>query len=153
MKTSQFKIATILFALTPFFVFAQVTKSKEVKKHYSVSATGNLAIDGKYGNVHVETWDKNEVDLVVSIEVTKRSDSKAQQYLDKITIDIDDASANNLSFKTIISGNLDNSGSDKIKIEYRVKVPKTLNMNLENSYGNLYLIELRRKRIAPRIDL
>jgi len=139
MKTSQFKIATILFALTPFLVFAQVTKSKEVKKHYNVSATGNLAIDGKYGNVHVETWDKNEVDLVVSIEVTKRSDSKAQQYLDKITIDIDDASTNNLSFKTMISGNLDNSGNDRLKIEYRVKVPKTLNMDLENSYGNLYL--------------
>jgi len=139
MKTSQFKIATILFALTPFLVFAQVTKSKEVKKHYNVSATGNMSIDGKYGNVHVETWDKNEVDLIVSIEVTKRSESKAQQYLDKITIDIDDASANNLSFKTMISGSLDNDEDDRIKIEYRIKVPKTLNMDLENSYGNLYL--------------
>ena len=139
MKTFQFKITTILLILTPFLVFGQSTKTKEVKKHYTVSATGNLSIDSKYGNVHVETWSKNEVDLVVSIEVTKRSEAKAQQYLDKITIDIDDASANNLSFKTMISGNLDNSGDDKIKIEYRVKVPASLNMNLKNSYGNLFL--------------
>ena len=139
MKTFQFKITTILFILTPFLVFGQTTKTKEVKKHYNVSADGNLAIDSKYGNVHIETWSKNEVDLTVSIEVTKRSEAKAQQYLDKISIDIDDASANNLAFKTMISGNLDNSGNDRIKIEYRVKVPATLNLKLKNSYGNLFL--------------
>jgi hypothetical protein len=139
MKRSQFKIITLLFVLTPFLVFGQEMKSKDVKKHYNVSADGNLSIDSRYGNVHVETWDKNEVDLVVSIEVTKRTEAKAQQYLDKISIDIDDASANNLSFKTMISGNLDNNGSDNIKIEYRVKVPATLNLNLKNNYGNLFL--------------
>jgi hypothetical protein len=139
MKTSQFKIAIILLMLTPLFVVGQTTRTKEVKKHYNVSADGNLAVDGKYGNVHIETWDKNEVDLTVTIEVTKRNEAKAQQYLDKITIDIDDASANNLAFKTMISGNLDNNGNDRIKIDYKIKVPKTLNMKLKNSYGNLYL--------------
>lgn len=139
MKTFQFKITTILFILTPFLIFGQTTKSKEVKKHYNVSADGNLAIDSKYGNVHIETWLKNEVDLTITIEVTKRNEAKAQQYLDKISIDIDDASANNLSFKTMISGNIDNSGDDRIKIEYRVKVPASLNLKLKNSYGNLFL--------------
>jgi hypothetical protein len=139
MKAFQFKIATILLVLTPFFVVGQTTKTKEIKKHYNVSADGNLAVDGKYGNIHIETWDKNEVDFTVTIEVTKRNEDKAQQYLDKITIDIDDASVNNLAFKTMISGNLDNNGNDRIKINYKIKVPKTLNMKLKNSYGNLYL--------------
>jgi len=136
---SPFNIATILFLLTPFMVFGQQMKSKDVKKHYTVSANGSLSIDSKYGNVHVETWAKNEVDITVIIEVTKRTATKAQQYLDKISIDIDDASVNNLAFKTMISGNLDNNGNDKIKIEYRVKVPATLNLKLKNNYGNLFL--------------
>lgn len=140
MKTSQFKVAIILFVLTPFFVLGQVTKTKEVKRHYTVSGNGDLSIDSRYGDVHIETWSKNEVDISIQIEVTKRNESKAQQYLDKISIHIDDESASNsLGFKTMINGNLDNSGNDRLKIEYRVKAPASLSMNLKNSYGNLYL--------------
>jgi hypothetical protein len=139
MKISLFKLAAVLLFLMPFFVVAQVTKTKEVKKHYNVSGNGHLSIDSKYGNIHIETWDKSEVDLTVKIEVTKRSESKAQQYLDKISIDIDDGSSNNLAFKTMIDGSLNNDNGDRIKIEYKVMVPESLNMNLKNSYGNLYL--------------
>jgi hypothetical protein len=139
MKTSQFKITTILLILTPFFVFGQVTKTKEVKRHYTVSGNGDLSIDSRYGNVHVETWSKNEVDISIEIEVRKRSESKAQQYLDKISINIDDGSPNNLAFKTMINGNIDNRGDDQLKIEYKIKAPASLNMRLKNSYGNLYL--------------
>ena len=139
MKTYQFKIGLLLLVLTPFFTFGQYTKTKEVKKNYNVSGNGNLTIDGKYGDVHVETWDRKEVDLVVKISVTKRSESKAQEYLDKISININDGSAENLSFKTELDGNFNNKSGEKMEIEYRVKVPVTLNMWLENSYGNLYL--------------
>ena len=137
---SRSKIAILFFVLTPLFVLAQETKTKEIKKNYTVSASSDLSIDGKYGDIHVETWSKNEIDVQIKIEVTNRSASKAQQYLDNITIDIDDASANHLSFKTIIDGNINNNHNDeKLNIEYRLKVPKSLNMELKNSYGNLYL--------------
>jgi len=141
MKTYQFKLAILIFLLTPFLVSGQVTKTKDIKKQYSVSANGKLSIDGKYGDVHIETWSKNTVDVEIKIEVTKRSEAKAQQYLDKISIDIDDASSNNLSFKTRIDGSLDNSRNERIKINYMVKVPESLTMNLKNNYGNLYLQE------------
>ena len=90
MKMSQFRIALLIFVLTPLFVFGQETKTKEIKKHYTVSPTADLSIDGRYGDIHIETWAKNEVDVQIKIEVTNRSSSKAQQYLDNITIDIDD---------------------------------------------------------------
>lgn len=140
MKTSQFKFLLLVLFLTPILVIGQETKSKEVRKNYNVSANGNLSVDGKYGDIHVETWDKNEVDVYVKIEVTNRSESKAQTYLDRIKISIDDSSPNDLSFKTIIDGNINNNHSDeKMDIEYRIKVPKSLNMKLKNSYGHLYL--------------
>ncbi len=139
MKMYQFKITTILLVLSPIFVVGQATKTKEISKNYNVSGSGNMSVDGKYGDIQIETWDKDEVNVEIKIEVTKRSESKAQHYLDKITIDIDDASSNNLAFKTRINGSLDNSNSDKIKIDYRIKVPESLNLKLRNSYGNLYL--------------
>ena len=145
MKMSQFKIATLMLVLSPCIVFGQVTKSKEIKKHYNVSGDGNLTIGSKYGDVHVETWDKNEVDIDITIEMTKRSEAKALQYLDKIEIVIDDASVDDLSFTTTINGSLDNSRNDRMKIVYQVKVPVSLNMNLANKYGNLYLADSRGK--------
>lgn len=141
MKTYQYKLITLILLLTPFFVSGQVTKIKEIKKQYNVSANGKLSVDGKYGDVHIETWSKNTVVVEIKIEVTKRSEAKALEYLDKITIDIDDASSNNLSFKTRIDGSLNNSRNEKVKINYLIKVPESLNMNLKNNYGNLYLQE------------
>ena len=67
----QFRIIVIVLILFPAIVLAQETRSKEVKKHYNVSADGKLAVDGKYGDVHVETWNKNEVDVIIKVEVTK----------------------------------------------------------------------------------
>ena len=105
-----------------------------------VSGKGSLSVDSKYGDVHVDTWDKNEVDVYVKVEITNSSASKAESYLEKIKINIDDSSPESLAFKTVIDGNINNNRSgDRMDIEYRIKVPKSLNLNLKNSYGNTYL--------------
>lgn len=144
MKISQFKLCFIVFVLTPALVFAQETRSKEVAKHYTVPEGANLSIEGKYGNIHMESWDKNEVDLLVNIKVTNRSASRAQDYLDKISIAIDDASKSNLSFRTIIDGRINNDHrDDRMEIEYKVKVPRGINLDIDNNYGNLYIQDIR----------
>ena len=141
----QFKFALLAILILPVLSYAQETKSKEIKKQYTVSSNASLAVDGKYGDVHVETWDQNKVDVQIKIEITNRSASKAQSYLDKITIAIDDSNADNLSFKTNIDGNINNNGDERMEISYRFKVPKTINLDLKNSYGNLYLQDINGK--------
>ncbi len=127
--------------LLPMLSLAQVTKTKEIKKSYPVSNGNYLTIDSRFGDVHIETWLQDEVAVTISIEVTKRNEAKAGQYLDNITIDVDDSSPNDLSLKTLIAGDMNNGKNDRVHIEYRLKVPKYTHVKVTNRYGNLFLAD------------
>ena len=136
---SIYKHSLILLILTPVIAFGQVDKSKEIDKAYDVSSQGSLSIENKYGDVHIDTWERNRVEVNIVVKATKGSASKAQDYLDKVDIEISDNNKNDLSFKTIISGNINNGRGESLEINYNVKAPASFAMALKNSYGSLYL--------------
>ena len=142
---SQFSTVSLFLVLVPFLSFAQITKRKEIRKNYQVAAGNYLAIDSRFGDIHIETWLKDEVDITVNIEITKGNEAKARQYLNDITIAIDDTSADDLSLKTMFNGDINNGRNDRMKIEYRIKVPKYTNLQLKNRYGNLFLADSQGK--------
>jgi len=138
MNTSIVKFCFILLVFIPLSGIAQVEKEKKIERTFNIPGSGSMSIINRYGDVHIETWDKNIVDLKVTIGVTKRSESIAREFLDRINVDIDQT-GNNLRFETTFDGSIRNSGKDKMKINYNVHVPANLSMDLVNSYGNLYL--------------
>lgn len=129
----------ILMALMPSIIQAQNELSKKIEKAYSVSGNGSFTISGKYGDIHIDTWEENKVEVKVIIEVTKRSEKLAQEMLDKISVGIDDGNKEALSFRTNIDGSINNKSGERLKIEYWVKAPKSLAYNIKNSYGNFYI--------------
>ena len=136
---SIYKSSFFLLVFMPFLASAQVDKSKEINKTYVVSAQGSLTLENKYGDVHIDTWDQNRVEVKVVVKARKNSESKAQEYLDKVEIEISDNNKNDLRFKTIINGNINNRNNERLEIDYNVKAPIGFSMDLKNSYGDLYL--------------
>ena len=144
MKGLEFKSFFICFTLVavPLVgLMAQVEKSKYVNRTFDVTPSTQLSISNKFGDVHINSWDKNVIDLKVTITVEKRSESKAQEYLDRVDIDISE-SPGHVEIETEISGSINNSGGDKLTIDYEVSMPKTNDLNLKHSYGSLYLADL-----------
>jgi len=145
MKGLKFKIAfKILFilSLVPLTaLMAQVEKSKKINRTFQVGANSLLSISNKYGDVHINTWDKNEVELTVTITAKKRSERAAQDYLDKVEIDITESS-NHIEIETEISGNINNGNGEKLTIDYMVNMPKSNDLELKHSYGSLFLDDL-----------
>ena len=139
MMKSIYKYSFFLLAFLPFVAIGQVDKSKEINKSYDVSAQGKLRIENKYGDVHIETWSQNRVEVNIIVKVQKSSESKAQEYLDKVEIDIDDNNKNDLSFVTMINGSINNRNGERLEIDYNVKAPVSFSQSLKNSYGSLYL--------------
>ncbi|MCB0495897.1 MAG: hypothetical protein KDC79_07160 [Cyclobacteriaceae bacterium] len=131
----------IILLVLPFGVMAQYTETKTVERNYSVSGKGSLAITGKYGDIHIDTWDNKTVELKVKIEAKKRTASQAKEMVENVEIVINDSNKEALSFRTNINGSINNRSGEQLKIEYWVKAPKTLAYDLKNSYGNLYLDE------------
>jgi hypothetical protein len=144
MKVLQSRTLIICFALIigPFATLvAQVEKSKTVEKTFNVTPSTLLSISNKYGEVHIETWDKNVIELKVTITAEKRSESQAQDYLDKVDIDISESSSH-IEVETEISGSINNRNGEKLSIDYEVSMPKANDLDLKHAYGSLYLADL-----------
>ncbi|MBK7557733.1 MAG: hypothetical protein IPI54_05295 [Chitinophagaceae bacterium] len=61
-------------------------KSKSVNRTYNVSASDRLNISNSFGKVEVNTWNKNEIKVDVSIEVSANTDALAQKMIDRISV-------------------------------------------------------------------
>ncbi len=134
-------VIIVLVLATSSVLLAQNEVSKKIEKSYTVSGNGSFSINGKYGDIHIDTWDAKKVEVKVVIEVKKRTEKLAQQMLDKISISIDDSNIESLSFRTNIDGSINNKSGDRLKIEYWIKAPKSLAYSIKNSYGNFYIAD------------
>lgn len=116
-----------------------VEKRKTIERSFKVNKDVRLEVDNRYGMVHVNTWNKNQVDLKVEIIVKRRKEGLAKELLDRIEIDIDQEGKSMLSFETQIEGNVNTSGSESMEINYHLHIPKTADLELENRYGDIFL--------------
>ncbi len=135
--TRFFIVVIALVVANP--IYAQYETSKKITRSYSVSGNGSLEVIGKYGDVHIDTWDAKTVELKVIIEVKKRSEKQAKEMLNKVSIVIEDGNKESLSFKTRIDGAINNRSGERLKIEYWIKAPKSLAYKIKNTYGNFYI--------------
>lgn len=144
MKNITYK--PIFFFLSLFWVgticWAQSGEneiSKTLTERYDVSANDELEITNKYGEVHVNTWDKSEITIDITIRAWGRSEQDAKKLLERIEIE-KNRFDNKIYFKTeVSSGNINISRRSGFEINYKVNMPKGNPLNLENKYGSVYL--------------
>ncbi len=123
-------------------------KTKTIKKEYEVNADASLLIKNKYGNVDVISWDQNRVEIEVTITVSGNSESKVIDRLSKITVNFEN-SRSEVSAKTSIEnsskGWYNSNNKMNYQIDYKVKVPVTNSVDLNNDYGTITLNEIKGK--------
>lgn len=139
MKRLFYKISGIIFLviLTSLTQLFAEEATKRIFKSFDIKNDTRIEIKNKYGNVIINKWDKNVLDLKVEIEARGNSDSKTQKILDAIEIDISDRiSSGHLSIETEI-GNI--GGNSSFSVHYEINMPNTNPLKLTNSFGNVYL--------------
>lgn len=156
MKPLKFKKQTWILAL---FIFANVALyakpdqyTKEINKEYDVNAETLIDIENKYGDVNIVNWDKNKVKFEIQISVDHQREDKAKELLDYITVNFTESN-NTIKAVTEIDDKFNRSGgifnisstTKEFSIDYTVKMPKNLNLDLANKYGNVYIDELTGK--------
>ena len=136
-----------LFFLLILMLLVSVTMADEQKKtfheKYDVNADAELIISNEYGNVVIETWDKNQVVIDIVITVDGKSESKAKEILDKIVINFN-GSPSVVKVETYIKGKL-SCNNCKLNIDYDIKMPATNKLDLKNSFGNAHVGDLSGK--------
>ncbi|WP_136480867.1 hypothetical protein [Cognatitamlana onchidii] len=125
------------------------TKTKTIKKEFSVNKNASLEVDNSYGNLDVVTWDENRIVFEITITTSGNNEEKTQEKLDEITVNFS-ANSDAVSARTMFGNkksgswwNWGNSGKIKMKINYLIKMPITNKINLSNDYGNINVDKLK----------
>ncbi|UMB60967.1 hypothetical protein MHL31_01905 [Lutibacter sp. A80] len=148
-----YKTIIILF-LIPLTISAterkdKYTKSKILKKEYSVNNNATLNITNKYGNIGIATWNENKIAIEVTITTNGYDEEKVEEKLEKINVNFD-GNPDNVTAETIIektssSWNLlkwGKSNNINIEINYLIQMPVSNNVNLTNDYGAINIDNL-----------
>ena len=114
----------------------EFVKNKSVNKSYNVSSSDKLQIENSFGKVEVHTWNKNEVKVDVTIEVSANTAAFAQKVIDGISVD-DSKNGGDISFKTSNKG-VNNSKDEKstMKVNYEISMPASNPLSISNSFGS-----------------
>jgi hypothetical protein len=118
-----------------------VVKKKTYSKSYTVSNSEKVSFFNQFGELKINTWDKNEVKVDVTITAEANTDDKAQQILDRINIE-DGKKDGGVYFKTKFAK--DNQKWEKgekqgFHIDYIAYVPARNPLNAQNEFGPMVI--------------
>lgn len=109
---------------------------KVIEKEFPISSSGDLKLSNKYGKVNVNTWESNKVSIRVVITVKSKSEEKANKIFENIDISFSN-DANKVTAETKIESSSKSWDKDSdFQINYEVKMPSSVHLNLSNKYGN-----------------
>ena len=153
MKKMKFlsSLALVVFAIAPAIgqndkdkkAKYEFVKTKSVNKTYTVSGTDKLNITNSFGTVEIHTWNKNEIKVDVSIEVSSNKEDFAQKLIDGISVS-NNQSGNEVSFKTSINGS-NNSKNEKssMSVDYSIYMPESNPLKLSNEFGATIIPDMK----------
>jgi hypothetical protein len=147
MKKTDYKPGTLLFIslfLLSFTLTAQEV-TKEFHKEYKAGAATTLDISNRYGDVVIQSWDKDQIVIDVKVTVELPNKEKAEKLLSYIDVQFSEGD-NLISAKTVIDEKFNFSGwggdSKRFSIDYNIKMPVETALALSNKYGNTDIDEL-----------
>jgi hypothetical protein len=147
MKKSVYKsglpLLAALFLLSCTLSAQEVTK--EFHKEYKAGTSTTLELNNRYGDIVIQSWDKDQVIIDVKVTVDMPDRSRAEKLLTYIDVQFNE-SGNLISAKTVIEDKFNFSGwgggTRKFSIDYTVKMPVGTSLTLANKYGNSDIDEL-----------
>ena len=122
--------------------------TKKIHKEIEVSKDALIEINNSYGDLNITSWDQNKVVIDVLITVKGKNSEKNQKKLNNI-----DVSFLLSPEKVMAETKIDNGwrfgpfyinifDSEKYRIDYNIKLPKTSDVDLTNDYGTIRLNSL-----------
>ncbi len=135
------KLVTVILGVFFFgttVLLAQDEFKKEFGKQFKVNESTVVQLVNKYGDMNIENWTENSVDIKVVVSVKTSNKSKADNTFAKINVSFKQE-ADLVSAITQINESINNTD---FRIDYTVKMPKKINVDIANHYGNLFLDEI-----------
>lgn len=141
---SLFLLALMMIATNSMAGKPGIEKSRNYSKSYPLSGSDRVKLENSFGELKVQTWNKDEIKVDIQMTAKSGSEDRAQQILDNIKIS-DGKSGSEVWFKTSIDddkrlwnkkGNYKDEG---FTINYVVYLPSRTTLNASNSFGQMFM--------------
>jgi len=145
MKTAmKIAITTVLLILVLGLKGAGINEyTRVIKKEFSVNPDAQLIISNKFGKIHCTNWDKNLVTMEINVIVEATNDNTAAKILESINVNFNTTAS--LVEATTIMDNMKTSGKTRSQVDYTVNMPVSMNVDLTDKFGDIYLNETNGK--------
>jgi len=137
--------------LTTTSVSGQVTESRQLAKGFKINKNTIVDIGNKYGDISIETWQKDSVRVEIFVQVSEKSRDKLRKKMDEISFELTQSGhyivINTLlgDSKNVLFSELnkfkENIGISESQVEINMKlmVPDNLELRISNKFGNVYI--------------
>jgi len=139
-------LAIWIYSVTWLPVAYGQTFSKEEKISARFSGDREkLVIDNRYGKLDVNTWDKNEVTVDITVTAKAKSADDAQKILEAISITQPKNKSDGIYYKTVIAKQKHGITSSEINIDYVINMPRKLTAEFTNKFGDIEISDVTGK--------
>ena len=141
MKKSIYKPGMFFFISLLFVSFTLSAQkiTKEFHKEYAAGTNTALEINNRYGDVVIQSSDKDQVVIDVKVTIEYPNKEKAEKLLSYIDVRFSEGD-NLVSAKTLIDDKFNftgwGGGSRSFSIDYDIRMPLGTALTLSNKYGN-----------------
>jgi len=151
MKTTV-KIA-IIFLMLVLLLGIKGAKAHEdytrvIRREFNVNPDARLTVSNRFGKIQCTNWDKPTVSMEVTIKVSAADEEEAEKKFKRILIDITDSPS--AVTATTNLNEMRHSGKSHFSIDYVINMPVSIQLDLTNKFGDIFLNETQGK---TRLDL
>jgi len=147
MKTQTFNFGFTLglLLLSNQVIFSQDEVKKEFHEEYQTNNNTVLTLDNKYGDMNLTDWDKDLIQIDVVVRIEDANQEKAEKLLSYIDV-VFTVEGDAITAKTVFDDKFSSTSTwrddNDLSIDYTVHMPKDIQLNLYNKYGNAFISEI-----------
>ncbi len=152
MEQMQYKIKTIALLIFCFQLGKTMAfeEKKKVTCGYDIDKTASIELTNQYGDIEIVQWEKDSIRLEATIVVNSDDQEDLSELMDMVEVDCA-GNRTNVVIETKWTdassmwkrGSIDlkkRYGSDnKLVINYKVYMPVTCRLSINNRFGDVYL--------------
>ncbi|HOK85859.1 MAG TPA: hypothetical protein PLF12_05845 [Tenuifilum sp.] len=148
MKSIRFFPVVLLLLVANSVLAKVIPQTREYSKEFQVTDKSKLVVENRFGQVNIQNWDKSAISIYVQVKVDNSNATRAKALLDAIEVEL---SQEGDVVKAITSFNEEfirsnrrmfEMSSDELSIDYTIKMPKNVDVQIENKFGDIYINEL-----------
>lgn len=119
-----------------------------ISKTLPINKNGTLEITNKYGSVIITTWEKDFIDINIKLNAYDINGNKLEKLKQNLSVKFD----GNSTYQRIYTNHTNSSFTKELieatniqllpnnhSIEYIICIPKDINLNINNKYGNIVI--------------